>query len=171
TCSRSAARGLRLGRESPSAPPGFASRNCCSSHSNRPTNDLASFNIDTGAETARSLPFWRPTRSGSSRTTQACGSPKAITHRHSQTRRTERKVPRRCLTSGWQDRACRMTSRVEVTKRLSLAVLLFPMCLSGCLDRTRVNTRCEWNHEPVRSLDLRDWPQQRHLYEDVALAE
>src|SRR5262245_30460688 len=52
---------------------------------------------------------------------------------------------------------------------VTLACLL--VCLSACLDRTRVNTRCEWNQETVRSLDLSDWPQQRHLYDDVALAE
>jgi hypothetical protein len=41
----------------------------------------------------------------------------------------------------------------------------------ACLDRARVNARCEWDEQVVRTLDLNDWSQQRHLYEDVELAE
>ena len=56
-------------------------------------------------------------------------------------------------------------------RRSWLAVIVLPLCLSACLDRTRVNTRCEWSPESVRPLDPNDWPQQRHLYDDVAIAE
>jgi len=52
-----------------------------------------------------------------------------------------------------------------------LAVVAMAICLTACLDRTRVNTLCQWNPETARPLDLNDWPQQRHLYEDVAIAE
>ena len=52
-----------------------------------------------------------------------------------------------------------------------LAVVAMATCLTACLDRTRVNTLCQWNPETARPLDLNDWPQQRHLYEDVAIAE
>jgi hypothetical protein len=60
---------------------------------------------------------------------------------------------------------------MATSRRRPLAVLVLPLCLTACLDRTRVNTRCEWSPESGRSLDLSDWPQQRHIYDDVALAE
>ena len=51
----------------------------------------------------------------------------------------------------------------------SLAVVL--LCLTACLDRARVNNKCEWSPDGLRTLDLSNWPQQRHLYADVELAE
>jgi hypothetical protein len=54
--------------------------------------------------------------------------------------------------------------------RFWLAVLVLPFCVA-CLDRARVNTRCDWDENSVRALALNDWSQQRHLYEDVELAE
>jgi hypothetical protein len=55
--------------------------------------------------------------------------------------------------------------------RFWLALFVLPMCVVGCLDRARVNTRCEWDEQSVRALDLNDWSQLRHLYQDVELAE
>jgi hypothetical protein len=55
--------------------------------------------------------------------------------------------------------------------RFWLAVLVLPVCMVGCLDRARVNARCEWDEKSVQTLNLNDWSQQRHLYEDVELAE
>jgi len=55
--------------------------------------------------------------------------------------------------------------------RFWLVALALPICVIGCLDRSRVNARCEWDEKGVRELDLNDWSQQRHLYEDVELAE
>src|SRR5262245_21034373 len=60
---------------------------------------------------------------------------------------------------------------MATSRRRPLAVLVLTLCLTACFDRTRVNTRCEWSPESAGALDLSDWPQQRHLYEDVALAE
>ena len=56
-------------------------------------------------------------------------------------------------------------------RRSLLVLVAISLCITGCLDRTRVNTKCEWPPESVRALDLNDWPQQRHLYADVELAE
>jgi hypothetical protein len=42
--------------------------------------------------------------------------------------------------------------------------------MSACLDRSRVNERCDWTESPA-ALDLADWPQQVHLYKDTELAD
>ena len=55
--------------------------------------------------------------------------------------------------------------------RSVLVAILRSGATIACLDRARVNTRCEWAFEVARPLDINDWPQQRHRYEDVAIAE
>jgi hypothetical protein len=55
--------------------------------------------------------------------------------------------------------------------RSSILVVAVSVCMAGCLDRTRVNTECRWSADDARPLDVQQWPQQRHLYEDVAIAE
>jgi hypothetical protein len=44
------------------------------------------------------------------------------------------------------------------------------LCVVGCIDRTRVNARCEWNPDALGALDLRDQQQEQHLDDDVELA-
>ena len=51
------------------------------------------------------------------------------------------------------------------------SLVLLVSCLTACLDRTRVNSRCEWSPDSLRALDSSNWLQQRHLYADVELAE
>jgi hypothetical protein len=60
--------------------------------------------------------------------------------------------------------------QVSMIAKARLTVIVACLCGAACLDRTRVNTRCEWT-EPAGALDLSDWPQQRHLFADVELAE
>jgi hypothetical protein len=56
-----------------------------------------------------------------------------------------------------------------MTRLISVSVVLL-LCVVGCVDRTRVNTRCEWNPDADGTLDLRDRQQERHLDDDVELA-
>jgi hypothetical protein len=55
--------------------------------------------------------------------------------------------------------------------RSRLVVIVLSVCVTGCLDRTRVNAQCEWSPESTSALDLTDWSKQLHLYKDVELAE
>jgi hypothetical protein len=55
--------------------------------------------------------------------------------------------------------------------RSMLVAILLSVGAIACLDRTRVNNRCEWAPEAARPLDTGDRDQQRHLYDDVAIAE
>src|SRR5262245_34079965 len=55
--------------------------------------------------------------------------------------------------------------------RSGLVVVVLSLCAAACIDRTRVNTQCQWSPDVAGSLDLGDWPQLRHLYKDVELAE
>lgn len=55
--------------------------------------------------------------------------------------------------------------------RFGLVVLSLSVCTAACIDHTRINNNCIWNPERVRDLDFSQWPQQRHLYDDVAIAE
>lgn len=51
-------------------------------------------------------------------------------------------------------------------------MILLALCsLAGCIDRTRVNGKCEWSPEAAGPLDLRIPEHEQHLYEDVELAE
>jgi hypothetical protein len=52
-----------------------------------------------------------------------------------------------------------------------LAVIVLSVCVSGCLDRTRVNEQCQWRPDSAGALDLTRANEQRHLYDDVELAE
>lgn len=53
--------------------------------------------------------------------------------------------------------------------RLVLAVVLLSTT-AACIDRSRVNARCEWNGEAVTTLDLTDRELESHLDRDVELA-
>ena len=52
-------------------------------------------------------------------------------------------------------------------------VMLFILAtgVSGCLDRTRINARCEWSRDSTGAIDLNDRTQQLHLYKDIEIAE
>jgi hypothetical protein len=49
--------------------------------------------------------------------------------------------------------------------------LLLTVCLSGCIARDRLNTNCEWTRDVAFRLDLEHEAEQRHLNDDVELAE
>lgn len=54
--------------------------------------------------------------------------------------------------------------------RLGPVSVVLLCCVAGCIDRARVNARCEWNPDAVGALDLRDRQQEQHLDADVELA-
>jgi hypothetical protein len=56
-----------------------------------------------------------------------------------------------------------------MTRLIPVSVVVL-LCVVGCVDRTRVNARCEWNPDADGTLDLRDRQQERHLDDDVELA-
>jgi len=49
-------------------------------------------------------------------------------------------------------------------------VLVASIGVIGCIDRARVNERCEWSQEAADSLNLSDRQLERHLDRDVELA-
>lgn len=54
--------------------------------------------------------------------------------------------------------------------RGALAVLLVT-ALGGCVDRARVNSRCEWTDSFTSTLTMRSSGEREHLTRDVAVAE
>ena len=68
------------------------------------------------------------------------------------------------MLNGRRDVRARVLWRAVTLAALAAAV-------AGCLDRTRVNTTCQWTPERAGALDVAVWPQQRHLYADVEIAE
>ena len=56
-----------------------------------------------------------------------------------------------------------------MTRLIPVSVVVL-LCVAACVDRTRVNVRCEWTPDADSALDLRDRRQQQHLDEDVELA-
>lgn len=54
--------------------------------------------------------------------------------------------------------------------RLTPLVALMSLVAIGCVDRARVNSRCEWSHETLGALRVNDPEHQRHLARDIELA-
>jgi hypothetical protein len=54
-------------------------------------------------------------------------------------------------------------------RRLPCLALL--LCLPGCVARDRLNADCRWSGDAARPLDLNDRRDDRHLIDDVTLAE
>jgi hypothetical protein len=54
--------------------------------------------------------------------------------------------------------------------RLTLVVALLWAGAIGCIDRARVNSRCEWSQETPGVLLLSDSQHEQHLVEDIELA-
>jgi hypothetical protein len=50
-------------------------------------------------------------------------------------------------------------------------LLFFAVTSSGCLRRERLNADCRWTYDAAVPLDLRNEADQRHLNDDVELAE
>jgi hypothetical protein len=55
--------------------------------------------------------------------------------------------------------------------RLLLPSVLLVIAISGCIDRGRVNTQCEWVGDTAFPIDLVNPQQHQHLVDDAQLAE
>jgi hypothetical protein len=49
--------------------------------------------------------------------------------------------------------------------------LLVLLCAPGCIDRSRINSTCEWTRDSVFPLDMTNPAHQQHLIGDAQLAE
>jgi hypothetical protein len=76
-----------------------------------------------------------------------------------------------CLASRarWQIRRhCGFYSMIRPRHLVCLTVLL---CLPSCVARDRLNSDCRWTGDAARPLNLNDRADDRHLLDDVTLAE
>ena len=74
-----------------------------------------------------------------------------------------------------EDVACAESSSARAlcatTMLRSLACLAVLLCSAGCVTRDRLNAECRWTGDVARPLDLHDRSDDRHLLDDVTLAE
>jgi hypothetical protein len=56
-------------------------------------------------------------------------------------------------------------------RRLVVISLPLLVCFAACTRSDRRNANCQWPQETIISLDLRNPEQQRHISDDVELAE
>jgi hypothetical protein len=59
---------------------------------------------------------------------------------------------------------------IEIMLRLTPLVTLVLAGAIGCIDRTRVNTQCEWSQDTLGALLMSDPQHGRHLVQDIDLA-